>query len=97
MHDLSLWARELTLTAVLVLGVLSMLAGVGLLFAVQGISRLNDILNIACRPSERLRAYLEREIRFDDWILKNHRVLGTLALLISVVLIAKGFILSSSL
>ena len=61
------------------------LAGIGLLFFSKSMKRANQILNKAFYPVESLEKLFGREVKNDQWITSNTKVLGFISLLVSVV------------
>ncbi len=82
------------LMIIFALGILLLLVGVGLLWVPESVQKLSHRLNVSHDPSNALRKVIDKEISSDRWIIGNRRVLGIIALLISVVLL--GYYLLSN-
>ena len=61
------------------------LAGIGFLFFAKAMKRANQILNKTFYPLQDLEKFFGKEVKSDQWIFSNTRVLGFLSLLVSIV------------
>ncbi len=61
------------------------LAGIGFIFFSKAIKRANQVLNKTFYPVESLEKLFGREVKSDQWITSNTKVLGIISLLISIV------------
>ena len=61
------------------------LTGIGFLFFARAMKRANQIVNKAFYPMEDLEKLLGKEIKSDQWIASNTRIVGIISLLVSIV------------
>jgi hypothetical protein len=68
-----------------VVTIMCFLAGIGFLFFPKSMSRVSQTMNKTFHPLENLEKALEKQIS-DKWIVSSSKVLGVIALIISVVI-----------
>ncbi len=61
------------------------LAGIGFLFFAKAMKRANQILNKTFYPLQDLEKFFGKEVKSDQWIFSNTRVLGFVSLFVSIV------------
>ena len=61
------------------------LACIGFIFFAKAMKKANEVMNKAFYPLQDLEKFFGREVKSDQWIFSNTRVLGFISLLVSVV------------
>ena len=61
------------------------LAGIGFIFFSKAMKRANQILNKTFYPLQDLEKFFGKEVKSDQWITSNTKVLGIISLLVSII------------